>query len=63
MFALRILAYLAVAGIGTSLIAYVVSRDRRYLRYGWRILQYGVIFALVLFALMALERLILVAPV
>jgi hypothetical protein len=53
---LRIVAYLAVILIGASLAAFLFSRDRRFLRFAWQILKYGLVFAAVVLALVALER-------
>lgn len=54
---LRIVAYLGVILIGASLAAFLFTRDRRFLRFAWQILKYGVVFAGVVLALLALERL------
>jgi hypothetical protein len=53
---LRIVAYVAVILIGASLAAFLFSRDRRFLRFAWQILKYGLVFAAVVLALVALER-------
>jgi nucleoside recognition membrane protein YjiH len=53
---LRIVAYLAVILIGASLAAFLFTRDRRFLRFAWQILKYGLVFAGVVLALLALER-------
>lgn len=58
MFLLRIVGLLAVIAIGAGIVAYLFTRDRRYLGLSWRIAKYALIFALVLFALLAFERLI-----
>lgn len=58
MLALRILAILVVLAILAGSILYVVTRDRRYLRFAYQLLKYGVIFALFLFGLLMLERLV-----
>jgi nucleoside recognition membrane protein YjiH len=54
---LRIVAYLAVILIGASLAAFLFTRDRRFLRFAWQVLKYGLVFAGVVLALLALERL------
>ncbi len=54
---LRIVAYVAVILIGASLAAFLFSRDRRFLRFAWQVFKYGLIFAGVVLALVALERL------
>jgi nucleoside recognition membrane protein YjiH len=54
---LRIVAYLAVILIGASLAAFLFTRDRRFLRFAWQVLKYGLVFAGVVLALLGLERL------
>ena len=54
---LRIVAYVAVILIGAALAAFLFSRDRRFLRFAWRVFKYGLVFAGVVLALFALERL------
>jgi hypothetical protein len=53
---LRIVAYLAVILIGGSLAAFLFTRDRRFLGFAWQVLKYGLVFAGVVLALLALER-------
>lgn len=61
MLILRIAAYLVVAGIGVSLVLFVFTRDRRYLLLAGRLAKWAVVFALAVFALLILERVVLVA--
>jgi hypothetical protein len=56
-----LLAFLVVIAIGASFAAYVWTRDRRWLRLAWQIVKYTVVLLLIVFALLALERLVLVA--
>jgi hypothetical protein len=58
MFLLRVVGLLAVVVIGAGIVAYLFTRDRRYLALSWRVAKYALIFVLALFALLALERLI-----
>lgn len=58
MFLLRVVGLLAVVVIGAGIIAYLFTRDRRYLGLSWRVAKYALIFVLLLFALLTLERLI-----
>ncbi len=60
MLLLRIVGILAVIAIGAGIVAFLFTRDRRYLGLSWRVAKYALIFALVLFALLALERLIVI---
>ncbi len=58
MLLLRIVGILAVIAIGTGILAYLFTGQRRYLSLSWRIAKYALIFTLALFALLAFERLI-----
>ena len=60
MLVLRILAVLVVLAIAASLVTFVATRDRRWLRFAVQVLKYGVIVALAIVALIALERLLVV---
>jgi hypothetical protein len=60
MLLLRIVGLLAVIAIGAGILAYLFTRDRRYLGLSWRIAKYSLVFALALFALLAFERLIVI---
>jgi hypothetical protein len=57
MLLLRLLGILTVLTIGASVLTWVFSRDRRYLRFAWRITQGALVVALTLMGLMAAERL------
>lgn len=56
MLALRFVALLAVLAVGGALVAFLFTRDRRFLRFAWRAFKYGVIVAALILALFALER-------
>lgn len=58
MLLLRIVAILTVIAIGSGILAFLFTRDLRYLRLAGRIAKYALIFAAVVLALFALERLI-----
>lgn len=60
MLLLRIVGILAAIAIGTGIVAFLFTRDRKYLGFSWRIAKFALIFALVLFALLAAERLIVI---
>lgn len=60
MLLLRIAGILAVIAIGAGILAYLFTRDRRYLSLSWRIAKYTLIFVLVLFGLLIFERLIVI---
>lgn len=58
MLVLRILALLAVIGIAVSVLAWILSGDRRYLRFSWRIFQVVLALSLVFLGLLFFERLV-----
>lgn len=58
MLVLRIVGILTVIAIGSGILAYLFTREQRYLRLAGRIAKYALIFALVVLALFVLERVI-----
>ncbi len=60
MLIVRLVAYLALVAIGVSFVTFLLTRDRRYVRLAWQIFKYGLIFALIVLAVLALERIVLV---
>ena len=58
MFLLRIVGILTAFAIGAGIVAYLLTGRRGYLSLAMRIAKYALIFALVLFGLLAFERLI-----
>ncbi len=56
MLLLRIVAVLVGIGIGASVFAFFFTRERRYLALAWRLFRWAIIVALVFFALLVLER-------
>lgn len=56
----RFAGFLALIAIGASLVAYLVTQDRRWLRFSWQILKYGSILLLIVLSFLAVERLVLV---
>ena len=57
MLVLRILGALLVIAVGASAAVYLVTKDRRWLRFSWQILKFGLIILLIILALFLLERL------
>ncbi len=57
MWFLRLLAVILVIAVGAGFLLYAVSGDRKYLGFSWRLARWGIVFALIFFALMILERL------
>ena len=47
MWVLRLLAVILVVAIGAGLPMYVISGNRGYLLLSWRLLRYGIVFALI----------------
>ena len=60
MWLLRLLAVIAVVAIGVGLVVYAFTGNRSYLIFSWRLFRYGVVFALLIFALMFIERLAII---
>ena len=56
MWLLRLLAVILVIAFGAGFLLYVFTGRRDYLAFSWRLLRYGIVFALIIFALMILER-------
>lgn len=57
MLILRILGALLIITVGASAAVYLVTKDRRWLRFSWQVVKFGFIIILVFLALLALERL------
>jgi hypothetical protein len=55
---IRLLGFLAIATIGAALLAYVLTRNRRWLRFAYQVLKLSVVAGLVLVLLYVLERLL-----
>lgn len=60
MWLLRLLAAILIIGIGASLLIYTFTGNRYYLSLSGRLLKYGIVFALLVFALMFIERLAII---
>lgn len=56
MWLLRLLAGILIVAIGAGLLIYAITGNRHYLGFSWRLFRYGVVFALIVFALMIIER-------
>ena len=57
----RMLLFLALAAIAGAGAAYLFKRDKRYLRFVWRVVQYTILLLLGILIFYAFERLIVVA--
>ncbi|MBL8490486.1 MAG: hypothetical protein JNM82_06875 [Rhodocyclaceae bacterium] len=58
MLLLRIVGVLALIVIGAGIVAFLFTGDRRYLGLAGRVAKWGLVFVAVVFALMFLERVI-----
>lgn len=56
MLLLRIVGVLVAITVGAGIVAFLLTRDRRYLRVSWQVTKYAVLFLLLVLALMFLER-------
>lgn len=61
MWLLRLLAVILIIAIGLSFLLYVLNGQTRYLALAGRLLRYGIVFALLVFALMIIERVAVMA--
>jgi len=55
----RVLLLLAIGAVGVALILYVVRRDRHYLTFIVRVVQYTLVMLLAVLLWFAFERLVL----
>ena len=62
MWLLRLLAVLTAIAVGCGISAFLLTRDSRYLQFSWRLFRYSLVIALLVFALMIIER-VAVIPV
>jgi hypothetical protein len=53
---LRLLAVVAILTVAGGVVAYLLTRNTKYLNFSWRVFRYSLIVALLVFALMVLER-------
>lgn len=60
MFVLRLFGILVVITLAGAVVFYLFTRNRRYLDFAWRVLQFAFVFLLVFMAIYVLERLVLV---
>ena len=60
VFVLRLIAVLSLLAIAIAFGLFLYTRDRRYLTWTWRILQFALVFVIAVMVLYVLERLLLV---
>lgn len=58
LLALRIAGILVVFATAAGIGLYLLTRDRKYLRFAYQTFKYALVFALLLLGLLALERVI-----
>lgn len=56
MIVIRLLGFLALITIGASVLAWVITRNRRWLRFAVQVLKLAVVAGIVLVLLYVLER-------
>ena len=56
MFILRLLGVLVVIAVAAGIVAYLLTRNTRWLRFSWQVFRFALIIALLVFALLILER-------
>jgi hypothetical protein len=62
MWLLRLLGTLVLLTVGGGVAVYLLTGNQVYLRFSWRVFRYAVMLALLIFALLILER-VAVIPV
>ena len=60
MLVLRLVGALVLVTVGVSFVLYLVSRNRRYLTFAWRVIQFALVSLVGFLALYVLERVVLV---
>ena len=60
MLMLRLLAVVVLLAVAGGVVAYLLTRNAKYLQFSWRIFRYSLIVALLVFALMVLERVVVI---
>lgn len=56
---LRLAGFLVLLVVGASFVTYLITQDRRWLRFGWQTLKYSLVLTLIVVAFLVLERLVL----
>jgi len=58
MLLIRLLGLLAAIGLGVSVLLYLVSGERKYLRFAWRLFRYALFVIVLILLLFLFERLL-----
>jgi hypothetical protein len=61
MWILRLLGILSALAVAGGVIGYLLTRNAWYLQFAWRLFRYALIVALLIFALLILERVAVIA--
>jgi hypothetical protein len=56
----RLAAILVVITLGASFVLYLITRQRGFLNFAWKLFKLALLFSLVFLALLVLERAIVV---
>ena len=56
MWLLRLLAVLTLVAVAGGVLSYLLTRNPKYLVFSWRLFRYALIVALLVFALLIVER-------
>ena len=60
MWLMRLLGVLTLITVGAGFVAYLLTRNPKYLNFSWRVFRYAVVVALLVFALLILERVVII---
>ena len=60
MVVLRLVGVLVLIALGACVLLFLITRNRRYLTFAWRVIQFAAIFLIAFMALYVLERVVLV---
>ena len=60
MLIVRLAAILVLITLGASFVLFLVTRQRRFLNFAWKLFKFALLFSLVFLALLVLERVIVI---
>jgi len=61
MWLLRLLGVVTALAVAGGVAAFLLTRNAQYLQFSWRLFRYAMFVALLIFALLILERLAVIA--
>ena len=56
MWLLRLLAVLTLISVAGGIVAFLLTRNQKYLLFSWRLFRYAIFIALLVFSLLIVER-------